>query len=152
MTVSAVRLRLRPMSEGPSTLKKRLMPRAHNVVVITENEVCRLEKSDQMMGANSAPPATAAMLSTTLTMPPTYGTSMATAMVPAPNTSVNRRAMSTSVLSDAFLEITFLYTSFANTTAARLTVVLALLDVAEIIPDSTRPMSPAGSTCWQSIM
>ena len=80
------------------------------------------------------------------------GTSNAIKTVPAPKRMVKILATKICSFSLADFLIRFLYRSVAKTVAARLMVVLALLEVADIMPASTNPISPAGRIFWQSIM
>ena len=114
------------------------------VTVTTDIAVWRFENKLQMMGANNAPPAIDAMLNTKSTMPPIRGTSNAIKTVPAPNKMVKILATRICSFSEADFLMRFLYKSVAKTVAAKLMVVLALLDVAEIMPAKTNPISPAG--------
>ena len=131
-------------------------PRFNNsvvtVTVTTDRAVCRGEKRLQMIGAKSAPPAMEATLRTKSTMPPSLGIHRASPTVAAPKIRVNNLAIKISSRSPAVLRKALRYRSVANTVAARLMVVFALLEVADIMPASTRPMRPGGNTCLHSIM
>ena len=147
ITISMVLLNLKPKRDGANIFKVRLMISVTSVTVTTENAVCLFEKRLQMIGANSAPPAIDATLRTKSTIPPILGMYKAITTVPAPKIMVKTLATKICSFSPADFLMRFLYKSVANTVAARLIVVFALLDVAEIIPASTSPINPAGKIC-----
>ncbi len=77
-------------------------------MVKTELADCRREKSVQTTGASSEPPVMAPMLSTTLTSPPTLGTSRASPTVMPPKTTVASRPTRTKWASEAWARNSFL--------------------------------------------
>lgn len=147
ITVSMVLDNLNPSSDGANIFKKRFIESVIRVTVTTENADCLEEKRLQIIGANNAPPAIDAILNTKSTMPPIRGINKAITTVPAPNNKVKILATKICSFSLADLRIRIFYKSVANTVAARFMVVLALLEVADIIPANTNPIKPAGRIC-----